>query len=373
MRPSLLIYTTLNPSVLSLKTMKSLLAVASAFLAAHCANAFLPTREHFEGIVVSLGQQTKLRVDFTALPSLPGLLKTTTDSSVEKQAPWGLARISHRDTLNFGTFNKYIFDADAGTGVDAYVIDSGVNLEHVDFEGRASWGKTIIGSSTDEDNTGSGTHLAGTIAGKKYGVAKRANIIAVKIIDSIDAIPSDVIDGVNWVIAAHQSKAQTADPNFKGSVMMLNVGQLTLNENFTTALDAAYDAGIHVAVSAGNDNSDACFWGASKTKGLTAGATGLDDSRVYFSNYGSCVDVFAPGLSIQSTWIGSRHAVNTISGSKHAAAHVAGLLAYLVSSAPQDQASPDTIKQNLLDMATKGALSDLPDSDTPNVRSKIVV
>ena len=102
------------------------------------------------------------------------------DPETEKNAPWGLARISHRNTLSFGTFNKYLYSAGGGEGVDVYVIDTGTNVDHVDFEGRASWGKTIPTGDADEDGNGHGTHCSGTVAGKKYGVAKKANVIAVK-------------------------------------------------------------------------------------------------------------------------------------------------------------------------------------------------
>lgn len=107
----------------------------------------------------------------------------TCDSETEKAAPWGLARISHRDTLGFSTFNKYLYASEGGEGVDAYVIDTGTNIEHVDFEGRAKWGKTVPSGDADIDGNGHGTHCSGTIAGKKYGVAKKANVYAVKVLD----------------------------------------------------------------------------------------------------------------------------------------------------------------------------------------------
>ena len=109
---------------------------------------------------------------------------TLEEPVVENSAPWGLARISHREALGFGTFNKYIHQARGGEGVDAYVIDTGTNIEHVDFEGRATWGKTIPRGDVDEDGNGHGTHCSGTIAGKKYGVAKKANVYAVKVLRS---------------------------------------------------------------------------------------------------------------------------------------------------------------------------------------------
>ncbi|KAI9731698.1 MAG: serine protease [Cirrosporium novae-zelandiae] len=129
----------------------------------------------------------------------------------EKNAPWGLARISHRDSLSFGTFNKYLYSADGGEGVDVYVIDTGTNVDHVDFEGRASWGKTIPVGDSDEDGNGHGTHCSGTVAGKKYGVAKKANVYAVKVLRSNGSgTMSDVVKGVEWAAISHSTKVQEA-------------------------------------------------------------------------------------------------------------------------------------------------------------------
>jgi cerevisin len=121
---------------------------------------------------------------------------------VEKDAPWGLARVSHREPLSLGTFNKYLYEEDAGEGVTAYVVDTGTNIEHVDFEGRAKWGATIPTGDFDQDDNGHGTHCSGTIAGKKYGIAKKANVVAVKVLRSNGSgSMSDVVilEGRVWV------------------------------------------------------------------------------------------------------------------------------------------------------------------------------
>lgn len=300
------------------------------------------------------------------------------DSDVEKQAPWGLARISHRDTLGFGTFNKYLYSHDGGEGVDAYVIDTGTNYDHVDFEGRAHWGKTIPRGDIDEDKNGHGTHCSGTIAGKKYGVAKKANVYAVKVLGSNGSgTMADVIKGVEWARDNHLSQVKAAKDGkrkgFKGSVanMSLGGGKVRLLD---LAVDAAVDSGIHFAVAAGNDNADACNYSpAAAGKAVTVGASALDDSRAYFSNYGKCVDIFGPGLSIQSTWIGSKYAINTISGTSMASPHICGLLAYYLSLQPATDSefaaptiSPKQLKDSLISIATEGILSDVP-SDTPNL------
>jgi cerevisin len=301
------------------------------------------------------------------------------DIVTEKNAPWGLARVSHRDQLGFGNFNQYLYSADGGKGVDVYIVDTGTNIEHVDFEDRASWGKTIPANDEDIDGNGHGTHCSGTVAGKKYGVAKKANIIAVKVLRSNGSgTMSDVVKGVEYAAESHLKKVRDAKTGkgkkgFKGSAANMSLGggkSITLD----LAVNAAVDAGIHFAVAAGNDNADSCNYSpAAAANAVTVGASTLGDERAYFSNYGKCNDIFAPGLNIQSTWIGSKYAVNTISGTSMASPHVAGLLAYFLSLQPsQDSAyavadiTPKKLKQNLIDIATPGCLSDVP-SGTANV------
>lgn len=299
-------------------------------------------------------------------------------SEVEKNSPWGLARISHRDSLSFGTFNKYLYTAEGGEGVDVYVIDTGTNVEHVDFEGRASWGKTIPQGDADEDGNGHGTHCSGTVAGKKYGVAKKAHVKAVKVLRSNGSgTMSDVVKGVEYAAEQHTEQVKVAKSGkrkgFKGSTanMSLGGGKSALLDQ---AVNAAVDAGIHFAVAAGNDNANSCNYSpAAAEKAVTVGASTLADERAYFSNYGKCNDIFAPGLNIQSTWIGSKYAINTISGTSMASPHIAGLLAYFLSLQPaKDSAyavsdiTPAKLKAQLISIATKGALSDVP-SDTTNL------
>ncbi|KAF8457490.1 peptidase S8/S53 domain-containing protein [Terfezia claveryi] len=310
---------------------------------------------------------------------------------VENSAPWGLARISHRDALGFGTFNKYVHQANGGEGVDAYVVDTGTNYDHIDFEGRASWGKTIPRGDVDEDGNGHGTHCSGTIAGKKYGVAKKAHIIAVKVLRSNGSgTMSDVVKGVEWAAIAHTKTVAKKDKNFKGSVANMSLGggkSQTLDLTVNAAVRVSYlalflvtqancpsQAGLHFAVAAGNDNSDACDYSpAAAADAVTVGASTLADERAYFSNYGKCVDIFAPGLNIQSTWIGSEYAVKTISGTSMASPHVAGLLAYFLSLQPDSDSeyaveplTPKELKRNLIAIASPDKLSSIPE-DTCNV------
>lgn len=296
------------------------------------------------------------------------------NSVTQNGAPWGLARISHREPLTFGTFNKYVHQAKGGEGVDVYVIDTGTNYEHNDFEGRARWGKTIPNGDVDEDGNGHGTHCSGTIAGSKYGVAKKANIIAVKVLRSNGSgTMADVIKGVDWAAASHVAASKKKSSKFKGSVANMSLGG-GKSPTLDRAVNSAVDAGLNFAVAAGNDNSDACDYSpAAAAKAVTVGASTLADERAYFSNWGQCCDIFAPGLNIQSTWIGSRNAVNTISGTSMASPHIAGLLAYYISLQPSDYSefsvgmmAPGDLKKHLIEVATPNMLSDIP-KDTPNI------
>jgi cerevisin len=306
------------------------------------------------------------------------IIEESCNGETEKQAPWGLARISHRDTLGFGTFNKYLYTAEGGEGVDAYIIDTGTNTEHVDFEGRAKWGKTIPAGDEDQDGNGHGTHCSGTVAGKKYGVAKKAHVYAVKVLRSNGSgSMSDVVKGVEYAAVTHKEQVEKAKAGkrkgFKGSVANMSLGG-GKTQALDAAVNAAVKAGVHFAVAAGNDNADACNYSpAAAAEPVTVGASALDDSRAYFSNYGKCTDIFAPGLSIQSTWIGSKYAVNTISGTSMASPHIAGLLAYYLSLQPAGDSefavapiTPNKLKADIISIATKGTLSDIP-SDTPNL------
>ena len=256
--------------------------------------------------------------------------------------------MSHRHKLTFRTFTKYLYDDQGGEGVDVYVIDTGINIRHVEFQGRASWGKTIP-DDKDEDGNGHGTHCAGTIGSRKYGVAKKANLIAVKVLGSNGSgTMSDVVGGVVWAVRQATTKAAAAAKEFaltgktkhKGSVANMSLGG-GKSPSLDLTVNRAVDAGLHFAVAAGNDDRDACNYSpAAAEKAITVGAPTLADERAYFSNWGKCVDVFGPGLNILSTWIGSNAATNTISGTSMASPHTAGLLAYFLSIYPSATFNP---------------------------------
>ncbi|POS82862.1 hypothetical protein EPUL_005429 [Erysiphe pulchra] len=336
------------------------------------AGKFMGYSGHFdEGVIDEVRKHPD--VEFVEKDSIVHTLNQG-DQMVEVAAPWGLARISHRNHLNFGNFNKYLYASGTGKGVDVYVIDTGTNIEHSEFEGRASWGKTIPANDVDDDENGHGTHCSGTIAGKKFGVAKEANIIAVKVLSSNGSgSMSDVVKGVDFATNSHLENVKNKKKGFKGSAANMSLGG-----GKSTALDyavnGAVSSGIHFAVAAGNDNTDSCNYSpAAAELAITVGASTLDDERAYFSNFGKCNDIFAPGLNIMSAWIGSKYAVNTISGTSMASPHIAGLIAYYLSLQPDtdsdfavSQITPEELKKSIIGIGTKDSISNVP-SDTTNV------
>lgn len=189
---------------------------------------------------------------------------------------------------------------------------------------------------------------------------------------------SDVVKGVEWAAGDHSDSVAAAKAGkkkgHKGSVANMSLGG-GKSPTLDLAVNAAVDAGIHFAVAAGNDNADACNYSpAAAAKAVTVGASNLGDERAYFSNYGKCTDIFAPGLNIQSTWIGSKYATNTISGTSMASPHICGLLAYYLSLQPASDSAyavaditPKQLKAHLIGVATKNALSQIP-SDTVNCK-----
>ncbi|KAI9025787.1 serine protease 1 [Phycomyces nitens] len=283
-------------------------------------------------------------------------------SELQRGAPWGLSRISHRDALTLRTFSKYTYNEDGGKGIKVYVIDTGINTEHVDFEGRAEWGATLAEGDPDVDGNGHGSHCSGTIAGKKYGVAKKAHPVAVKVLSSNGSGKNSwVIGGVDWAIQRHEldaSNAKKEGKRYKGAVANMSLGggkSRALDE----AVNSAVDSGIVFAVAAGNDNRDACNYSpAASELAITVGASDISDNRAYFSNYGTCVDVFAPGLNILSVWTGSKTATNTISGTSMASPHVAGLAAYFLSLEKND-VTPKYIKDKILSTSSSGKIADV--------------
>ncbi|KAL1924017.1 uncharacterized protein VTP21DRAFT_7052 [Calcarisporiella thermophila] len=282
-------------------------------------------------------------------------IATRGEIKTQTGAPWGLARVSHRSRLNDNTEDKYIYDSQCGEGITAYVLDTGILTSHPEFEGRARWGATFAPDG-DRDLNGHGTHVAGTIGSKTYGVAKKVKLVAVKVLDKNGSGSwSNIIAGVNW--AANDQKN-----NKKYS----SVANMSIQGGKTNALNDAVnnavDAGLAMIVCSGNYNDDACKYSpASADKGTCVAASDINDKKASFSNYGSCVDVVGPGVNILSTWNDGRTKYE--SGCSMATPHVAGLAACFLTQKPID---PLALRSLLKQVATKNALSGF-NSATPNL------
>lgn len=257
---------------------------------------------------------------------------------VQYNTPWGLGRISHKSFSSQGTDNSnYVFENKSGANTTVYILDSGIRTDHVEFTGRVRWGPNYI-DSQQTDAQGHGTHIAGIACGHNVGVAKFANIVVVKVIDSQRrAAVSNIIQGVQWIINDHKS-----NPNQRAVINYSAVGSISAAR--AQAMQAAVDAGIMVVTAAGNSNADACNYGpanmASSTSGvLTVAALNYTNTPATFSNYGSCVSLYAPGVSILSASDSSTNSYMYMSGTSMSSPYVAGLAAYFWSLNPSSSLS----------------------------------
>lgn len=269
---------------------------------------------------------------------------------------WGLDRI---DQASLPLSGGFTYTAD-GTGVDAYIFDTGILLEHAEFGGRAVGGFSSIGINTNwTDQNGHGTHVAGTVGGINYGVAKKINLIAVRVLDAAGSgTNSGVIAGIDWAIAHHV-------------ITKPAVGNMSLGGGASTAIDAAVNKaisdGIVMCVAAGNDGRSASNYSPARvTNAITVGATGFSarlatyDAFASYSNSGSVVDILAPGSGITSAWIGSATAINTISGTSMATPHVAGVVGLYLSKNLLQIPSPAAVQTAIKSAATLNKISGVP-------------
>merc|ERR1712038_1730915 len=256
---------------------------------------------------------------------------------------WGLDRIDQRDLPVDNTYNPY---AD-GSGVTAYILDTGIRITHEEFAdgNRAEWGENFTGDGRDEDCNGHGTHVAGTVAGKEYGVAKKAKVVAVKVLGcSGSGSYAGVIAGMEWVMN-NADKPATAN-------MSLGGGK---NQAADDAAKALHNSGVPNVVAAGNSNADACnATPAGADDVITVGSSASNDGRSSFSNWGGCVEIFAPGSNIKSAWWQQDNQYRTISGTSMAAPHVCGGAALLLGNGED----PANVSQKLQDMATPNKIGD---------------
>ncbi|WP_019890240.1 S8 family peptidase [Streptomyces purpureus] len=271
---------------------------------------------------------------------------------------WGLDRVDQAETAGD---KKYTYPDGGGEGVTAYVIDTGVNTSHKDFGGRATSGFDAVDNDNDaSDGNGHGTHVAGTIAGTAHGVAKKAKIVAVRVLDdSGSGTTEQVVAGIDWVTKNHQGPS---------------VANMSLGGGADPALDEAVRkaiaSGVTFGVAAGNESADAGEGSPSRVKeAITVASSTKEDEQSSFSNFGSVVDIYAPGSDITSAWIGGDDATKTISGTSMATPHVVGAAA-LYLAAHQD-ATPEQVAKALVDGSTDGAISN-PSQGTANKLLKIV-
>lgn len=290
----------------------------------------------------------------------------------QQGATWGIARTTNCkgrsgcDTSSVCTGNdcKYFYQNKAvGEGVTVYIMDTGVYCGNNDFTskqtGSCKCGFDAFGScASNSDGNGHGTHCASTAAGHTYGVAKDADIVAVKVLnDNGSGTTAGVVNGVDWSAGDGKNKAA--------------VGSMSLGGGASTALDNAVNActsaGTLVIVAAGNDNKNACNYSPARAaNGITVGSTTNTDARSSFSNFGNCVDIFAPGSSITAAWIGQAGATSTISGTSMACPHVTGVAAKMLSKDPS--MGTNQLKASVLGSGTSGQVTN-PGTGSPNLFS----
>jgi subtilisin family serine protease/PKD repeat protein len=271
---------------------------------------------------------------------------------VQTGATWGLDRV---DQFDLPLDQSYTYNT-AGAGVNAYIIDTGIRLSHSEFGGRALTGfDAVTAGGTANDCHGHGTHVAGTVGGSTWGVAKEVTLYAVRVLDcGGSGTYAGVIAGVDWVTQNH----------IKPAVANMSLGG-GASQSVDDAVTASIAAGVVYAVAAGNDNGNACLKSPARTpNALTVGSTTNTDARSSFSNYGTCVDIFAPGSSITSAWHSSDIATNTISGTSMASPHVAGAAALYLGTNPT--APPEQVMSVLTNKANADKVTS-PGTGSPNL------
>jgi subtilisin family serine protease len=263
-------------------------------------------------------------------------------AGIEAPAPsWGLDRVDQRPRRLSGS---YRYPAGGGAGVTVYVLDTGIRISHADFGGRARYGWDFIGGDANAgDCNGHGTHVAGTIGGVRYGIAKRVRLVSVRVLDCHGrGSYAQIVAGIDWV-TAHAVRPAVVNMSLEGPPSSV----------LDDAVRRSVAAGITFVVAAGNHTRNACTESPARTpQALTVGATDRADARASFSNYGRCVDLFAPGVAIASDWNSGDQARALMSGTSMAAPHVAGAAALLLSA--HRRWTPAQVRAALVAAATRG-------------------
>ncbi|MFP0265477.1 S8 family peptidase [Acinetobacter pittii] len=272
------------------------------------------------------------------------------DATTQSNPDWGLDRIDQKN-LPLDSAYSYL---QTGSGTTAYIVDTGILSTHQQFSGRVLSGYTAISDGNGiNDCHGHGTHVAGTVGGSTYGVAKNVSLVPIRILgcDGSGA-SSNVIAGLDWILKNGK----------KPAVVNMSLGG-DANTSLDSAVENLFNNGYVMVVAAGNSNTDACSSSPARvSKAITVAATDSTDTRASYSNYGSCVDIFAPGSQINSSWIGSNTATKVLNGTSMATPHVVGVVAEMLQSTPT--ATPQTISNNLLNQASNNVVKN--PSGSPN-------
>lgn len=278
------------------------------------------------------------------------------DCDTQTGATWGLVRTTRRELVIDGVFTH---KPRGGAGVRAYIIDTGVYMEHNEFEDRAVWGFDAINNpSLETDRNGHGTHVAGTVGGATYGIARGVTVVGVKVLGATGSgSTAGVIAGIDF---SARDREQNGGPGN---------GNMSLGGGLSTAMNDATNGavatGLPMIVASGNSNANACnFSPASATEAYTVNSMDNQDRRSTFSNFGTCSDLFAPGSAITSAWIGNPASDNTISGTSMAAPHVAGVISILQGENPT--ASPAQLYAMMTSEATTDTITN-PGTGSPNL------